>query len=180
MAAAGAAADMVPRRYPCPANLANRLLVVPSVELRQLPTGFAQRAKDEGACLIRKSSDRREIVAQALEPLDGGSARRSADLAADFLALGYCYLRSSCSRGRCGIPAISTRSISAIRRCGRPGRHDGRKPLAREETGGLFDVLAEEARPPPSGRCLLVDLKMLAPTTLGESLSEQLTVLPAT
>ncbi len=76
-----------------PENLANRLVIVPSVSMQELPTGFTQRAKEEGACLIRKKHDRAEIVSLALEMLDGGDGGLDKELVADFLALGFCYLQ---------------------------------------------------------------------------------------
>src|SRR5437763_4919196 len=61
----------------------DRLIVVPSVCLQRLPSGFAQRVKDEGGVLIRTTSSRDEIVAEAL-----GSTSTSVEpnLATDFLA----------------------------------------------------------------------------------------------
>src|SRR5687768_17761473 len=95
-----------------PSDLADKLIVVPSVCIQRLPTGFAQRCKDEGGLLIRKTASRQEILAAALEALDqaptsgrgDGSSGASpshgaspsqvdANLAADFLALGYAYLQ---------------------------------------------------------------------------------------
>src|SRR5262245_11483374 len=96
-----------------PSDLKDKLIVVPSICAQKLPTGFAQRCKDEGGLLIRKTADRGEIVATALAALEpaganagphsqqgpssaGGSAGASPpqldDLALDFLALGYAYL----------------------------------------------------------------------------------------
>src|SRR5262245_4831604 len=74
-----------------PSDLRERLIVVPSICVQRLPTGFAQRVKDEGGVLIRKTSSREEILKAALEPLDAPAALNP-ELAADFLALGYCYL----------------------------------------------------------------------------------------
>src|SRR5262245_46705480 len=75
-----------------PSDVRGRLIVVPSICTQRLPTGFAQRVKDEGGVLIRKTSSRDEIVRAALEPLaDDGTRSVPATLAADFLALGYCY-----------------------------------------------------------------------------------------
>src|SRR5262245_47243047 len=103
-----------------PSDVRDRLIVVPAVCLQRLPTGFAQRVKDEGGVLIRKTSSREEIVAAALESAAGtlrvpsalpdGNGTRNVptafegtrrvpatkvdpELAADFLALGYCYLQ---------------------------------------------------------------------------------------
>src|SRR5438132_5282526 len=84
-----------------PSEVRERLIVVPSVCVDRLPTGFAQRVKDEGGVLIRKTASREEIVAAALEgvagtlrvplPEDGTRSvpTTCSDLAADFLALGY-------------------------------------------------------------------------------------------
>src|SRR5687767_1688773 len=76
-----------------PQELTDRLIVVPSVCMSQLPTGFIQRCKEEGACLVRKQSKRDEIVAAALAHLGPRTSSVAPDLAADFLALGYCYLQ---------------------------------------------------------------------------------------
>src|SRR5262245_12049955 len=85
-----------------PTDVKGCLIVVPSVCVQRLPSGFAQRVKDEGGVLIRKTDSRDEIVRSALSALD--IERRNAtegvpysavspELAADFLALGYCYLQ---------------------------------------------------------------------------------------
>src|SRR5262245_26956680 len=52
-----------------PADLTDRLLVVPTVSQSQLPTGFAQRAKEAGAVLVRKQVERQDVLAEALQPL---------------------------------------------------------------------------------------------------------------
>ena len=81
-----------------PADVRDRLMVPPSVCISRLPTGFAQRVKDEGGVLIRKTSSREEIIQAALAELLPASPQPPAPspslpLAADFLALGYCYLQ---------------------------------------------------------------------------------------
>src|SRR5207247_4541405 len=82
-----------------PSDVRDRLIVVPSVCVQRLPTGFAQRVKDEGGMLIRKTSSREEILEAALGDQKSKNQRTEepksidAGLAADFLALGYCYLQ---------------------------------------------------------------------------------------
>src|SRR3982750_3878510 len=49
-----------------PSEVRDRLIVVPSVCVSRLPTGFAQRVKDEGGVLIRKTGSREEILEAAL------------------------------------------------------------------------------------------------------------------
>jgi alpha-mannosidase len=75
-----------------PQELAGRLLLVPSVSAGNLPAGFAARAEDEGAIVIRSAGDRAAIIAEALGHLANPPAI-DAELVADFLALGYCYLQ---------------------------------------------------------------------------------------
>lgn len=75
-----------------PRELAGRLLLVPSVAAGNLPAGFAARAADEGAVVISRGTDRSAIIAEALTRLENPPAI-DAELVADFLALGYCYLQ---------------------------------------------------------------------------------------
>src|SRR5271163_339428 len=75
-----------------PDALTGRLILIPGASESLLLAGWTARAKGEGACLIRKLHDRGAIVAAALAELDGGDQAVDAELAADFLALGTCYL----------------------------------------------------------------------------------------
>src|SRR5690606_36306580 len=75
-----------------PRELAGKLLLVPSVAAGNLPAGFAARAADEGAVVISRSTNRDTIIAEALGHLEKAPAI-DAELVADFLALGYCYLQ---------------------------------------------------------------------------------------
>jgi alpha-mannosidase len=72
--------------------LAGRLIAVPPFCLDRLPAGFVARAKNEGAWVVHESS-RDAAVAAALGGLDGGDAGVDSQLAADFLALGFCRLQ---------------------------------------------------------------------------------------
>ncbi|MAR13991.1 MAG: hypothetical protein CL681_28950 [Blastopirellula sp.] len=73
-------------------ELAEHLLIIPSVSASELPTGFTQRAKDAGATLIRRKQDRDEILSLALQNCDNRYQQIDPELVADFLALGYAYL----------------------------------------------------------------------------------------
>src|SRR5690349_14106096 len=53
-----------------PYELADRLLVVPSVCVDRLPADFPDRVKADGGLLISKFTDRADLVAQALSQLD--------------------------------------------------------------------------------------------------------------
>src|SRR5688572_13800026 len=76
-----------------PAELAGKLIVIPEVSESLILTGWPARAKNEGACVVRKTSDRGEILAAALAELDPLPQEIDPELVADFLALGLCYLQ---------------------------------------------------------------------------------------
>lgn len=156
-----------------PSDVKDRLIVVPSICVSRLPTGFAQRVKDEGGVLIRKTSSREEIVKAALEPL--AAAPVDAELAADFLALGYCYLmielltrqmRYSSNLDETYFKgAVVAAAVAAV---------EGNGELAREKLAACFSVLAEERDHYYPVDAFVLDLNLAAPTTLGESLRTEL------
>jgi alpha-mannosidase len=172
LAAAGQAPSW--RRVDDPPNeVKDRLIVVPSVCVQRLPSGFAQRVKDEGGVLIRKTDNREEIVAAALDGLGSSPEARglSSELAVDFLALGYCYLQielltrqmryaSNLDETYFKTTAVAA-AVAAI---------EGNEELAREKLSACFSVLAEERDHYYPVDAFVLDLNLTAPTTFGESL----------
>ncbi len=158
-----------------PEELAERLLVIPSVAVADLPTGFAQRAKDAGACVVRRKGNRAEILEQALKPFEGAE-KFDADLAADFLALGYCYLQIQLltrqMRYSSNLDEIyfEGQLIAAAKAA---VANDG--PSARESLQRCFDVLSQERDHYYPVDAYILDLTLLAETTLGPALREELT-----
>jgi len=159
-----------------PEDLSGRLLLSPSVSSGELPTGFAQRAESHGAVLIRNKMDRQEIIAAALEPLEGGDAGIDADLAADFLALGYCYLQvnlltrqmrysTNLDEVYFGEQVVAAAQAAAA----------GDEALAREKLSACFSVLAEERDHYYPVDAFILDLTLVATTTVGVSLRDELT-----
>ncbi|MEQ8788547.1 MAG: hypothetical protein RIC55_19715 [Pirellulaceae bacterium] len=158
-----------------PEELANKLILVPSVSMHEMPTGFAQRAKGDGANLIRKKLDRDEILKDALEELDGGDAGVPAELAADFLALGYCYLQVELltrqMRYSSNLDEVYfNKQAMAAAEAAVAGDVD----LAKEKLQACFDVLAEERDHYYPVDAFILDLTLVAPTTIGASLREEL------
>jgi alpha-mannosidase len=168
-----------------PSDLKDKLIVVPSVCVQRLPTGFAQRCKEEGGLLIRKTADRAEIVAAALAGLGSAGASPSpdaspfqavdAELAADFLALGYSYLQielltrqmrysSNLDETYFKNTALAA-AVAAV---------EGDTALAQEKLSACFSVLAEERDHYYPVDAFLIDLNMVASTTLGPALREEL------
>src|SRR5690606_20420499 len=89
-----ASARLLPRWHRAddpPDATQKRLVFVPTHCEGWIPAGWAERMTGEGSVVIRGASDRSELIGQALAPL--GDRPCDADLVADFLALGFCYLQ---------------------------------------------------------------------------------------
>jgi alpha-mannosidase len=158
-----------------PQEVSQRLIVVPTVCVSRLPTGFAQRVKEEGGCLVRKTVDRAEIVAAALAGLGGRSENLDPELAADFLALGYCYLQvqlltrqmrysSNLDEVYFGSQLVAAAQAAVV----------GDQATAREKLSACFNVLAEERDHYYPVDAFVLDLNLLATTTLGSDLRSEL------
>jgi alpha-mannosidase len=158
-----------------PEDVAGRLIVIPSVGATELPTGFAQRAKEQGAIVIRKQHVRAEIVATALEGLDGGNAGIPAELASDFLALGYCYLQVQLltrqMRYASNLDEVHFKNVvvdaaqAAVR---------GDLDHARERLQACFNLLSEERDRYYPVEAFILDLTLVGPTVIGKALREEL------
>lgn len=177
LAAAGQAPTWLRVDEP-PSDVRERLIVVPSICVPRLPSGFSQRVKDEGGVLVRKTSSREEILTAAIEPL-GAAASLDSDLAADFLALGYCYLQielltrqmrysSNLDEAYFKGTAISA-AIAAVA---------GQTELAREKLAACFSVLAEERDHYYPVDAYLLDLTFTAASAIGPPLLAELQNAP--
>jgi alpha-mannosidase len=175
-----------------PSDVRQRLIVVPSICVQRLPTGFAQRVKDEGGVLIRKTGNRQEILQAALEPFVAGTLRvpsnegqaasqgdgtRSVpatldpELAADFLALGYCYLQIELLTRQMRYSSnLDETYFKSTVVAAANAAVEGNVELAREKLAACFSVLAEERDHYYPVDAFVLDLNLAASTTLGESL----------
>ncbi len=158
-----------------PQDISHRLIVVPGVSLPELPADFSQQAEQKNACLICELTRRDAILDKALERLDPAEREVDADLAADFLALGYCYLQVELltrqMRYSSNLDEIHFQDqLLAAANAARAGDSQ----TARERLTACFDTLAQERdHYYPVDACVL-DLTLVASTTLGRPLREQL------
>jgi alpha-mannosidase len=162
-----------------PEEVANKLIVIPSVGASELPTGFAQRAKEQGGVVIRKESERAKIVATALAELDGGDGGVPADLAADFHALGYCYLQVQLltrqMRYASNLDEVHFKNVVVdAAKSALGGDHEH----ARERLQACFNLLAEERDRYYPVEAFVLDLTLVGPTTMGQSLRDDLAAAP--
>ncbi len=158
-----------------PQEIAGKLIVVPTVCVSRLPIGFAQRVKEEGGCLIRKTLDRSEIVAAALAGLGGRTESLDPELAADFLALGYCYLQVQLltrqMRYSSNLDEVYFGSqLIAAAQAAVAGEHE----TAKDRLSACFNVLAEERDHYYPVDAFALDLNLVASTTLGADLRNEL------
>lgn len=158
-----------------PQELPGRLIAVPTVCKERLPTGYAQRVKESGGCLIRSKTDRQEIVSTALNFLGPRTNPVSDDLAADFLALGYGYLQIALLTRQMRYSSnldetyFKSQAVAAAQAAA-----EGNEALAREKLGACFSLLAEERDHYYPVDALIVDIKLMAESTIGQPLRDDL------
>ncbi len=157
-----------------PDDCGGALVVVPSVSREQLPTGFVERAEQEAALLVVGESDRDRMLEQILARADTVPPY-AAKRAADFLALAYCFLQVE----------LLTRQMRYTSNLDEV--HFGRQTVAAAEAAmqgdeettdrllqHVFDLLAEERDHYYAVDAFLLDLTLLASTTLGDDLTREL------
>lgn len=163
-----------------PEDVTNKLVVVPGVSKPQVPTGYLQRVESESACLVQNQLDRGEIIELALRGLAAPPDTGVCELASDFLALGYCYLQVELLTRKLRYSSnldeihFQNQVVAAA-----AAAMAGNSEAAHERLAASFDILAAERDHYYPGEAYLLDLTMLVPTTLGDSLRNQL-ALPGT
>ena len=158
-----------------PQDVKDRLIVVPSVCVPRLATGFPQRVKEEGGCIVRKTASRQEIVAAACASLGDSIPSVDPDLAADFFALGYCYLQIELltrqMRYSSNLDEVYFKGQAVAAAAAAVA---GDKGSAKEKLHACFSVLAEERDHYYPVDAFLLDLNLTAATTLGGALRDEL------
>jgi alpha-mannosidase len=156
-----------------PHDVSHKLIAIPNIAKERLPTGFVQRAKEAGAILLRNHTQRAPLLVAALEPLGGETVQ--ADLAADFMALGYAYLQIQLLTRQMRYSSnldetyFNEQLLLAANAC-----VAGDEPASRERLGACFSLLAEERDRYYPVEAHIIDLTMVAESTLGASLRSEL------
>jgi len=174
-----AAAGSMPRWLAAaspPDDPAGHLILLPPTAEPLLPEDWLSHAEHLGARIIRGQSRRPEMIAAALAMLDSPPPPIDLDLAADFLALGYSHyvietITVSIRYANSLDESAFERELlaAAVAACG------GDNDEARARLQAAYDLLhtAREYNYPSESH--LLDLTLVASTTLGAVLRAQLT-----
>jgi alpha-mannosidase len=158
-----------------PDALANRLIVIPAVSESLLLAGWTTRATGEGARVVRKLHHRDEIVAACLADVEGFPPAAEIPLVADFLALGTTYLLVELltrqMRYMSNIDEIQLRNEVMSAAQAAMANQDA---TARLHLQNCFEVLTEARERFYPVEAYLVDLTLVAASTLGPALDEEI------
>ena len=155
------------------------LVIIPDCCEPSLSEQWLAEAEAAGACLLRGMKHRDRMLAAALERLGPDTPAVDGDLAADFLALGYCHLQTELinrkSRYMSNLDESSFR-VSAL--AAAQAAVEGDKADARDQLQAAFDRLHESREYFHPLEIRLLDLTLLAPTTIGAALLDRLPTCP--
>jgi len=173
-----AAAQSVPgwdRADSPPREPAGTLIILPPCCEALMPADWVDRASAAGARLIRNLRHRDEMVTAALGHAEADSAAVDPALTADFLALGFCHLQVELLTRQLRYMSnldevqFQAKTIAAAERAVK-----GEAESAREDLRSAFDLLTEAREYFYPVETHLVDLTLVASTTLGEPLRQEL------
>jgi len=151
-----------------------RLIFLPKSCESWVPAGWAERVSAEGCVVVRGLSERAPILAAALAPW-GGEVTVAADLAGDFMALGFAYLEielltrkmrhfSNLDEVHLQREAVAAAEAALV----------GDAETARTRLTACFEALAEARERFYPTDCYLIDLCLVIPRLADEHLRKSL------
>jgi alpha-mannosidase len=160
-----------------PSDLAEPLLIIPSLAQSELPTGLLNKARDAGATVVTQAPFD-EMVSTALAGLPREANATTIvheETVKDFFALAYVYLQIELltrqMRYACNLDeAAFADEVVAAAQFALSGDEEG----CREKLSRGFDLISEERDHYYSVEAYLVDITLVAPTTIGGPLRRQL------
>ncbi len=157
-----------------PDELEGRLLVVPPFCVDRLPAGYLARASSAGAVVVRER-ERAAAVAAALVGVGNQGAAVGARLAGDFLALGFCRLQIELLTRQMRYSMyidethFQTEALAAAR-----AAVAGDEVTARQHLALCYETLYDARKHFYPVDMHLLDITLVAPTTVGSVLAETL------
>jgi alpha-mannosidase len=159
-----------------PQELTNRLIIAPSACSDWLPGGWPDHARLQGAVVLENLAERDELLRRALEPLEPHEI--DADLIADFLALGTCYLQIELlTRHMHHFSNLDEVHLQreALAAADAAVAHDS--TAAKTHLRACFEILTEARERFYPVDCYLLDICLLIPRLADEHLERMLALL---
>lgn len=151
----------------------DRLIVIPEVSQQDLSQDTERRIGEDGSHILRGLHDREQILAAALEPLPEKPSVEE-PVVRDFLALGYCYLQIELLTRQMRYSSnldeeyfekqLVTAATAAV---------EGDSHQTQEHLSKCFDVLGEERDHYYPVDAYVLDLVLIAPSTMGRGLRRE-------
>jgi alpha-mannosidase len=153
----------------------NHIVVVPPCCELLLPPDWANLAEKAGARLIRNHKTREMILAAALKHLEGSPQAIDPELAADFQALGFCHCQVEILTRKFRYSSnLDLTSFQFAVLAAAADAVQGNIAAAKGNIQSAFDRLHEAREYYYPTEPHLLDLTLVAPTTLGVSLRDEL------
>lgn len=163
-------------------DLSNCLIAISSISMNALPEGFLARAESQGAVIVKSPLRREEVwevgLAQHPGGLQGAEMPESEmfDFVADFAALGYTYLQIQLmTRQLRYVSNLDDARFRELAVASAQAAMAGNQQEANSKLHQAFDLLSEERNQSYSAELHLLDLLLLAPSTLGPALQKEIT-----
>ncbi|MFV2069710.1 MAG: hypothetical protein ACC645_22315, partial [Pirellulales bacterium] len=158
---------------PLPAS--EMVVLVPSVSRLAMPIGWLDELVEAGGSPIEAGADRGTLLRATLEELEVGPTGGDMSLAADFRALGLAYLQIQLlTREMHYSSQLDDTEFGEKLQQSARSLLDGEKRAAAEGVSRLFEMLVEARDHFYPVDAHLVDLTLLAPSTLGGDLAREL------
>ena len=161
-----------------PSEPGDSLIVLPDCCETMLPSQWLREAEAAGASILRGFDNREELVSAALkrvEPPESGMPEVDPNLAADFLALGFCHLQVELlTRQLRYMSNLDEVQFERETLAAAEEAVKGDVEAARDRLRSAFDLLTEAREYFYPVETYLLDLTLVAPTTLGASLRAEL------
>ena len=158
-----------------PSDPVGHLIIVPDCCEPMLPEDWLVTAETAGGCVLRNLPDRDAMLAAALAQLDADQPKVDPELTADFLALGFCHLQIELlTRKLRYMSNLDEASLQTALLAATDAAVAGDVDGAKLHLQSAFDRLHEARDYFYQTNARLLDLTLVASTTLGESLRAEL------
>jgi alpha-mannosidase len=163
---------------PEPAELQGELVLIPSVSKERLPVDWSDRLRataPQNPPPVEAARSRQATIAAALAAASIPPGEAAADVAADFLALGYAHLQVELlTRAMRYTPVLDDEQFASAVVSAARAAVGGNASQARDELGRAFDLLADARNHVYAVDIYVVDVTLLSPSTIGAPLRGKL------